>query len=177
MTSSSPLCPAWIRHASVKRFLAFALCAICLRQPALADDAPAESQRFFLEAANCAAALEARVVERQAQVQSDARDDAMLRDVEHGFVFIGVAYKRGLRNPQADDMLHAAEKHWGTLSKADKEARWLSCTSQGQQLMDDVSMVERFLVRNRANARLARLLEKERERDKDKAQSAPHDKP
>ncbi len=151
------------------------LCAAILNQAARAEDSHAEDQRFFLEAANCAAALEARVIERQAQPRTDARDEAMLRDVEHGFVFIGVAYKRGLRNPQADDMLHAAEKRWIALSKSEKDARLTACTGRGQELMDDVSMLERFIVRNRASARLERLLEKERE--KEKAQSAPHDKP
>ncbi|MBI5926378.1 MAG: hypothetical protein HY836_12380 [Aquabacterium sp.] len=156
---------------------AFALCAALLSQLAQAEDSSAVDQRFFLDAADCAAALEARVIDRQTQARTAARDEAMLRDVEHGFVFIGVAYKRGLRNPQADDMLHAAEKRWSALSKADKEARLASCTSQGLRLMDEVSMLERFIVRNRASARLDRLLEKERERDKDKAPGTAHDKP
>lgn len=156
---------------------AFALCAVLLSQLARAEDNSADDQRFFLEAADCAAALEARVIDRQMQARTAARDEAMLRDVENGFVLIGVAYKRGLRNPQADDMLHAAEKRWGNLSKADKEARLASCTSKGQHLMEDVSMLERFIVRNRASARVERLLEKEREREKNKAPSASPDKP
>ncbi|TAK93186.1 MAG: hypothetical protein EPO09_13470 [Aquabacterium sp.] len=153
----------------MNRFHAFALCMLMLGQSAWADEpSAAENQAFFLDAATCAAALEARVVERQTQARTDARDQAMLSDVEHGFVFIGVAYKRGLRNPQADEMLHAAEKRWAALPKSDKEARQASCSRQGQALIDDVSMLERFLVRNRASARVERLLEKERDKEKDK---------
>lgn len=163
----------------MNRLNALALCcaSMLVGQTAWADEPSAEDQAFFLEAANCAAALEARVVERQAQARSDARDEAMLRDVEHGFVFVGVAYKRGLRNPQADDMLHAAEKRWSALPKAEKDVRLQHCTRQAQQLMDDVSMLERFLVRNRASSRLDRLLEKERERDKNKGTTQHTDKP
>lgn len=150
------------------RRLALSLCAVFCSQLALAEDLAADDQRFFQDAADCAAALEARVIDRQTQPRTDARDDAMRRDVAYGFVFVGVAYKRGLRNPQADEMLHAAEKRWLSLNKADKDARQAMCTSKGQALMDDVSMLERFLVRNRADARVERLLEKEREKQQEK---------
>lgn len=161
----------------LNRWSALALSFLLMGANARADEPSAADQAFFLEAANCAAALEASVVDRQNQVRSDARDEAMLRDVEHGFVFVGVAYKRGLRNPQADDMLHAAEKRWLALPQAEKEARLHGCTHQARQLMDDISMLERFLVRNRASSRLDRLLEKEQERDKNKSPARHPDKP
>lgn len=134
----------------------------CVLAGAVAAQAqPPSNAPFFLEAADCTAALKARVVERQAQPKSPARDKAILGDTELGFVFIGVAYKKGLRNPEADQMLLAAEQRWRALNKADKLSRQASCTTRGQQLMRDVSALERFLIRNRAKARVDKLLEKE----------------
>lgn len=116
---------------------------------------------FYAEASDCTAALKARVVERQAQPRSSARDKAILSDTELGFAFIGVAYKKGLRNPEADQMLQAAEARWKALRKADQQARQQTCTTKGQQLMRDLSVLERFVVRNRAQARVDKLLDKD----------------
>lgn len=116
---------------------------------------------FYIEAADCTAAFQARVVARLAQPKSEARDQAILTDTEWGFIFIGVAYKEGLRSPQAEELLKAAEKRWQQLGRPEQEARLATCTTRARQLMDDVSFVERFLVRNRAKARVERLLERE----------------
>lgn len=126
--------------------------------------APPAPPPFFVEASDCAAAFEARVVERKAQPRSDARNRAILADTELGFAFVAQAYKKGLRNPEADQMLKAAEKRWTTLSKTEQQNRLSSCSVKGQQLMRDFSAFERFLVRNRAQARVDRLLRKEAER-------------
>lgn len=149
----------------MSRHLVIAACTALLAHAALAqsDAASAPPNPFFLEAADCTAAFEARVIERKAQPRSDARNQAILHDTELGFVYIGVAYRRGLRNPEADDMLKAAEKRWHQLSKADQAKRLASCTTQAEQLMEDVSGLERFIVKNRASARVDRLLEKEKE--------------
>ena len=127
-----------------------------------AETKPNAKQAFFQEASDCAAAFEARVVERQAQPKSDARNQAMLSDTELGFTYVGVAYKKGLRNPEADQMLKAAEKRWSTLSKTEQQARLSSCTTKAQQLLNDVSGFERFIIKNRAKSRVDRLLQKER---------------
>lgn len=149
----------------MSRHLVIAACTALLAHAALAqsDAASAPPNPFFLEAADCTAAFEARVIERKAQPRSDARNQAILHDTELGFVYIGVAYRRGLRNPEADDMLKAAEKRWHQLSKHDQAKRLASCTTQAEQLMEDVSGLERFIVKNRAEARVDRLLEKEKE--------------
>ena len=128
---------------------------------AQSQDKPRPPPPFFIEAADCTAAFQARVVARMAQPKSSARDKAILRDTEMGFIFIGVAYKEGLRSPEAEQMLKAAEKRWAALSKADQDKRLTACASRSQQLMDDVSFVERYIVKNRAEARVDRLLEKE----------------
>ncbi len=145
------------------RHLVIAACTALLAHAAFAqsDAASAPPNPFFLEAADCAAAFEARVIERKAQPRSEARNQAILHDTELGFVYIGVAYRRGLRNPEADEMLKAAEKRWHQLNKHDQAKRLASCVTQAEQLMEDVSGLERFIVKNRANARVDRLLEKE----------------
>lgn len=150
-----------------KRHLAIAAFTVLLSHSAHAQSeaASAPPNPFFLEAADCAAAFEARVIERKAQPRTEARNQAILRDTELGFVYIGVAYRRGLRNPEADDMLKAAEKRWSQLSKPEQAKRLSSCVTQAEQLMEDVSGLERFIVRNRAAARVDRLLEKEKEKE------------
>lgn len=134
------------------------LCASAPAQPAPKAKAVPP---FFTEAADCTAAFQAQVLERLTQARSDARNQAILQDTERGFIFIGVAYKRGLRNPEADQLLKAAEKRWQTLGKADRDKRLAACTDKAEQLMDDVTMLERFFVKNRAQSRVDRLLEKE----------------
>lgn len=143
-------------------FVAILIAALCIGA-AWAQAKPQEPAvpPFFQEAADCTAAFKARVIESKAQPKSEARDDAILRDTEMGFIYIGVAYKRGLRNPEADQMLKTAEKRWGQLSKTEQANRLASCTVKAQQLMDDVTGLERFLVRNRAKARVDQWLEKE----------------
>ncbi|MBP8191951.1 MAG: hypothetical protein KAX73_08990, partial [Aquabacterium sp.] len=90
---------------------------------AWAQDKPSPKQAFFIEASDCTAALKARVAERLLQPRSDARNKLILSDTELGFTYIGVAYKKGLRNPQADQMLADSEKRWGLLSKAAQQSR------------------------------------------------------
>lgn len=150
-----------------RQHLAVAVCCLLTSHAAFgqSDPTPAPPNPFFLEAADCAAALEARVIERTAQARTDARNQAILHDTELGFVYVGVAYRRGLRNPEADDMLKAAEKRWSQLSKTEQARRLSSCVTQAEQLMEDVSGLERFIVRNRAAARVDRLLEKEKEHE------------
>ena len=122
---------------------------------------PSADAVFFQEASECTAGFKARVVQHLKQPPSEARNQAILKDTEHGFVFIGVAYKKGLRNPEADQMLKAAEGRWSQLSAAQQVSRLGRCTQQADQLMAEVSGLERFLVRNRAQARVDKLLAKE----------------
>lgn len=117
---------------------------------------------FFVEASDCAAAFKATVAARLTQPRSDARDKAILDDTEKGFIFIGVAYKQGLRNPEADRLLAAAEQRWSQLGKAEQAQRVASCSSRAKQLMDDVTFIERYIVKNRAQARVEQLLRKEK---------------
>lgn len=126
---------------------------------AWAQDKPSPKQAFFIEASDCTAALKARVAERLLQPRSDARNKLILSDTELGFTYIGVAYKKGLRNPQADQMLADSEKRWALLSKAAQQSRLATCTASAQKLMKDLSGVERYLIKNRAQARVDKLLQ------------------
>ena len=123
--------------------------------------APSADAAFFQEASDCTAGFKARVVQHLKQPPSEARNQAILKDTEHGFVLIGVAYKKGLRNPEADQMLKAAEGRWSQLTPAQQASRMARCTQQAEHLLADVSGLERFLVRNRAQARVDKLLARE----------------
>jgi len=125
-----------------------------------ASASPAPS--FFQEASDCAAAFEARVLERRAQPRSDARNQAILSDTQLGFVYAGLAYEQGLRNPEAGQMLKASQKRWSTLSKAEQQSALVVCTAKAQQLMKDINALERFIVKNRAKARVDKLLRSEK---------------
>lgn len=122
---------------------------------------PSADAVFFQEASECTAGFKARVVQHLKKAPSEARNQAILKDTEHGFVLIGVAYKKGLRNPEADEVLKAAEVRWSHLSPAQQSTRLTRCTQQAEQLMTEISGLERFLVRNRAQARVDKLLNRE----------------
>lgn len=134
--------------------------ALCLSAATQAT-ARMPDEAFYLHASNCTAAFKARVEQHLTQAPSEARNQLLLRDTELGFVYVGLAYKRGLRNPQADDLLKVAEDRWRQLGAAQQNNRLSQCTQEGQQHMADISGLERYLVRNRAKARIDKLLAKE----------------
>lgn len=136
------------------------LTTLTMAPDALANP-PSPDALFYQEASDCTAGLKARVVQHLQQPPSEARNQAILTDTEHGFIFIGVAYKKGLRNPEADQMLKAAEGRWSHLGASQQVSRLKRCTQQAEQLMGEVSGLERFIVRNRAQARVDKLLAKE----------------
>jgi hypothetical protein len=137
------------------------ICLLAATHAPLALAQQAKPKPFYTEAADCTAAFQSRVVGRLAQPRTEARDTAILRDTEFGFIFIGVAYKEGLRSPEAEQMLKAAEKRWGQLGKPEQDSRLATCANRAQDLMDEVTFIERYLVKNRAKSRVDRLLEKD----------------
>ncbi|HET8868938.1 MAG TPA: hypothetical protein VFM48_00700 [Aquabacterium sp.] len=147
-----------MRHVLLTAVIATLMSGVALAET---QPAPSEPPPFFQEASDCAAAFESRVVERKAQPRSDARNQLLRADTELGFAFVAAAYKQGLRNPEADQMLKAAEKRWPTLSKAEQQKRLTACTVKAQELMKGFSAFERFLVSNRAQARVDKFLRKE----------------
>ncbi len=142
------------------RLLSLLLASLTLTGSALAAQ-PSSDAAFYLEAAECTAGFKDSVVQHLKQPPSAKRNQAILKDTEHGFVLIGVAYKKGLRNPEADQMLKAAESRWSQLAPTQQSSRLARCTQQADRLMADVSGLERFLVRSRAQARVDTLLARE----------------
>lgn len=120
-----------------------------------------DSAAFFQEASDCSAAYKAGVTARLAQPKTEARDKAILEDTERSFVFIGVAYKQGLRKPEADTMLAQSEQRWAKLPKAEQAKRVGACTKRAEKLMEEVSFIERYAVQNRAKARVEQQFAKE----------------
>ena len=136
------------------------LCAGAAMAQASASTSP-ESAAFFQEAADCSAAYKAGVTARLAQPKTEARDKAILEDTERSFVFIGVAYKQGLRKPEADNLLAQSEQRWTKLPKAEQAKRVGACTKRAEKLMGEVSFIERYAVQNRAKARVEQQFAKE----------------
>lgn len=82
----------------------------------------------------------------------------MLRLTELGFAFIGTAYKSGLRNPQADQLLEEAEAAQKRQSPESLKQLSAQCQAEGSKLLKDSNVLERALVSNRARARVDKLL-------------------
>lgn len=139
-----------------------AACALVVSHAALAQVKAAASSPFFQEASDCAAAFEARVNEHRAQPPSEPRNQAILQDTQWGFLYVGLAYEQGLRKPEADQLFQASKKRWSALGKVEQHNTLTTCTAQAQTLMKEINAMERFIVKNRAQARVDKLLEKDK---------------
>jgi hypothetical protein len=122
------------------------------------DDDP--SAAFALRAATCAAALE---IDQRALVERARAGAFGLREeIVHvsvlGFTFVGVAYQRGLRNPRAQALLDAARIEQKALAPARHEVVVAGCRTEAAALFDGATALERWLLTNRANARVDKFL-------------------
>lgn len=82
----------------------------------------------------------------------------IVRLTEHGFVFIGTAYKNGLRKAQADALLEEAEQAQKQASPEALRQLLGECQTEGAQLLRDANFIERGLIGNRAAARVDKML-------------------
>ena len=121
---------------------------------------PADDEAFYQRAATCAAALEVDQLALVARARSGEPDlrPRIVRITQAGFAYVGTAYKRGLRDPRADEMLKAArveQKGWdaGRHAKVAGE-----CLAEGEALYNDASSIEQWLVTNKVNKRVDRFL-------------------
>lgn len=123
--------------------------------------APSDAdEAFYQRAATCAAAMEDdqhALVERVRAGATELRPE-LVQLTQLGFTYVGSAYKRGLRNPRADQMLkdaHLQQKGWDAArhAKTVKE-----CRVESQALYEDASSVEQWFVAKRANSRVDRFL-------------------
>jgi hypothetical protein len=132
--------------------------ALAWATPARADDAAALARHRH--ASVCVAVLKRDALAlRDSAAAGDAGKRAeMVSLTEIGFAFVGTAYKDGLRKPLADQLLDEAEATQRHQSEQALGQLAASCRTEGAQLLDDASFLERLLVRNRAAARVDKLL-------------------
>jgi hypothetical protein len=126
-----------------------------------ADDAPpSDDEAFYQRAATCAAAMEVDQLSmaRRARAGETELRDRIVRLTEYGFAYVGTAYKRGLRNPRADEMLKTAraeQKGWDAARHAKVASE---CTAEGEALFNGATSLEQWLVTSKANKRVDRFL-------------------
>jgi len=114
----------------------------------------------FRHASACVAVMKrdaAALAERYRAGTTSVKPD-VVRLTEAGFAFIGTAYKAGLRNPQADQLLDEAEAAQKSQSAASLRQLSADCQVEGAKLLRDSNMFERALVANRVKSRVEKLL-------------------
>ena len=111
------------------------------------------------QAATCVAALKARAEPLAKRLKGgDAAAEAPLVPiVTASFAFIGTAYKQGLRQKQADEMLAAAERQQAQLPPAELAKLQDGCQVQGQQLYAAANYFERQFVSRAVRNRIDKL--------------------
>lgn len=120
--------------------------------PALADPTPEH-------AALCVAALQSEA-EGLAQQFRDGKveiEPQLVRRVEQGFAFIGSAYKRGVRNEEANRLLKAAQEAQQGLPAPELAARQAACRIEGAELLAKANALERAFVSQAAQRRVDKL--------------------
>jgi hypothetical protein len=121
---------------------------------------PADDEAFYQRAATCAAALEVDQLALVARARAGEPDlrPRIVHLTQAGFAYVGTAYKRGLRDPRADEMLKAAraeQKGWDAARHAKVAAE---CLAEGDALYQGASSIEQWLVTNKVNKRVDRFL-------------------
>lgn len=130
---------------------------LLLAAPAVpaADDMP-----FYRRAASCVAVLERDVVEMAGRYKAGERNvkPGLVRLTEQGFAFIGRAYLRGLRKPEADKLIDEAKAAQKAMAPEALVQLSTGCKAEGAKLYADASGLEQMIVSNRAKARVDKLL-------------------
>ena len=152
----SPALPRMAVHPRWPTTVGACLLAVAMT-PVAAEPVPAAAHAH---ASDCVAVLKREVTALVPRYQDG--QEGVRADIEQltrwGFAFVGTAYKQGLRNPQADQMLEAAERAQASLPEAALQALSQTCRNEGAHLLAQANFVERALVNNRAKARVAKLL-------------------
>ncbi len=125
----------------------------------LAAPTPSDLSRWQ-HASECVAVLEAEVdgLRDQARAGTGGLKPQMQQLTEQGFAFIGTAYKQGLREPLADELLQAARQAQKAVPADARRTLLQGCRAEGAGLLNEANGLERLLVANRAKARVERLL-------------------
>jgi hypothetical protein len=135
----------------MRRF-AMLLCLAGLAGAALAEPTPAHS-------ATCVAALKSRAEPLSQRVRAGDRaaEGPLMPIVTASFAFIGIVYKQGLREAQANELLRKAEQEQATVPPAELVRVQDACQAEGQQLLARASFFERQFVLHAARQRVDRL--------------------
>ncbi len=142
-------------------------CLPCLILPAVllgaasARAATAEADAvFFKRAASCVALLERDATEMAGRYKAGERSlkPGLVRLTEQGFTFIGKAYLRGLRKPEADRLIEEATEAQKAMPADALLQLSNGCRAEGAKLYADANGFEQMLVSNRAKARVDKLL-------------------
>jgi hypothetical protein len=112
--------------------------------------------------AACVAALEVEALAMADQMKAGHPEiePELVRLVQQGFAFIGIAYKQGLRKEEADRLLKQAEADTQTLPPPELSARQQTCRAEGARLLENANAFERAFVRLAAQRRVDRLKNK-----------------
>jgi len=154
------LAPGLARPQASAPVAASAVATPAASAPALPASSPGPQGAFFVRAAACDAALEIdqfAAVDHARREQPGARA-AAVQVTALAFTYAGVAYKRGLRKEEADRLLAAARLEQRGWPAARHAALVGECRREAQALLDDSTGVEKWLVNNRATARVDKLI-------------------
>lgn len=129
-----------------------ALTLLSLAGTALATPAAAP------HAAACVAALKAHETSLAATLKAGAPvETELLKVIRSGIAIIGTQYLAGLREAEARQLLHAAEKDFQALPRSTAEARQAECLQEGQVLYKGASPLARSLISTAAQRRIKRM--------------------
>lgn len=135
------------------RFSRISTCILVLwAGTALADPSPKQ-------AAACVAALQTRAepMARRMREGDAGAEGQLLPVVTASFAFVGSVYKQGVRGPEADALLKAAEKAQSIVPPDDLARAQDACQAQGQQLLTQANFFERQFVSRAARKRIDKL--------------------
>jgi hypothetical protein len=119
----------------------------------------AHANADLAQAAGCVAALKARAEPLAKRLRSGdaAAETTLVPIVTASFAFIGTAYKQGLRQKQADELLAAAEGRQAQLPPAELAKLQDACQVQGMQLFTQANFFERQFVSRAVRNRIEKL--------------------
>jgi len=111
------------------------------------------------QAAGCVAALKARAepLAKRLRAGDAAAEPSLVPIVTASFAFIGTAYKQGLRQKQADELLAAAEGRQAQLPPPELAKLQDACQVQGMQLFTQANYFERQFVSRAVRHRIEKL--------------------
>lgn len=111
------------------------------------------------QAATCVAALKSRAepLAQRLRAGDAAAEAPLVPIVTASFAFIGTAYKQGLRQKQADELMAAAERQQAQLPPAELARLQDGCQTQGTQLFAKANYFERQFVSRAVRNRIDKL--------------------